>query len=312
MKTNLALGCCALLFIALSFGLRGQGAAAHAQVTTDDDIYYLPPNAWLKVFAAGYNEGLADLIWIKSIVYFSEAPKAHFGRSEKAGRAAQAHDEGAEVNYFLRYIRAVHYLDPWFAAVFSHGGRLALYHEGRISVRSLRASMEILEAGLEKYPNDGELLFALGFLHYYEFQPFAKNDAEKEAMKAQGAELIRRATLATNAPEFATRLALTLSSRHGMTDLVVAHLEAQLAAETNPDIRELLRHELGQAASAAALADAARVDELWQGWKAQMPWAPFDLYALVLGSQSAWERQLDAAEALDADFDAVSDFPGAP
>ena len=309
MKTNLALGCCAHLFVALSFGLRGQVVAAHALVTSDDDIYYLPPIAWLKVFAAGYNEGLADLIWIKSIVYFSEAPKAHFGRSEKAGKVAHTRaDDGTEVNYFLRYIRAVHYLDPWFAAVFSHGGRLALYHEGRISLRSLRASMEILEAGLERYPNDGELLFALGFLHYYEFQPFAKNEAEKEAMKAQGAALIRRATLAPNAPKFATKLALTLSSRHGMTDLVVAHLEAQLAAETNPDIRKLLRHELGQAASAAALADAARVDELWQGWKAQMPWAPFDLYALVLGSQGAWERQLDAADALDAD--AEPDGPG--
>src|SRR5688572_8030137 len=66
-----------------------------------EDIYYLPPADWLRVFSLGYDEALADLIWMRALVYFGQ-------EFEHAGR----------LEYVFEYGDAIAALDPHFLAIY--------------------------------------------------------------------------------------------------------------------------------------------------------------------------------------------------
>src|SRR5262245_31773564 len=74
------------------------------------DSYYLPPPDWLPVLALHYDAALADLIWIRSLLYFGEE-LVHRG----------------EVRYLYQHADAMIALDPKFRAVYHWIAVAALY-----------------------------------------------------------------------------------------------------------------------------------------------------------------------------------------
>ena len=55
-----------------SHALRTHNHAAFRDAQTYEDLYYLPPTDWLRVFSFGWDEAAADLIWMRALVYFGD------------------------------------------------------------------------------------------------------------------------------------------------------------------------------------------------------------------------------------------------
>lgn len=267
------------LALGLAFGaiqLRSLATGIYGNVVDYEDRYYLPPPAWLEAFAVGYNEAAADILWTTTLVYFG-------GKKHWVGRG----NDGSTLDipkHTVNYISLVTHLDPKFEAAYKDGGRLTLYHLGGITKETVQMGIELLETGVKQFPDDGEIAFNLGFLHYYEMEPFLPRDDDdptRRYHKEEGAKLIRLASTMDNAPPYTSILAGTLLRREGMDELVVEHLRAILLKETDPKIRQSLEAQLRRAMGKAAARDIEATKRLQNQWRKDLPHVSFDLFLLL-------------------------------
>ncbi len=266
--------CLGLLLFGAMIPLRASTVSLHDRVVDDVDRYYLPPADWLRVFSLGYNEAAADFVWIKTIVYFGDIALKDWGRGQQT----------PVDNFTMNYMRTAAELDPKFRAIYSRGGVLTLYHRGEITEQSVKLAIEVFELGTKQFPNDGEITFHLGFMHYYEMEPFLprqKNHPTRRHFKERGAYLLSKAALMPNAPQYASVLSSTLLYRLGLNNLVIEHLKALLITETNPDIRRTLAFQLKRELGKAAKRDIELTDRIQAEWRREMPYVPFDLFLIL-------------------------------
>ena len=265
---------CVICLLVLTILLRGLSVSKYAQVFEDDQRYYLPPSNWLRVFSLGYTEASADLIWVKTLVYFGEQAINRF----------TAEPKGDETVFTINYIRTAIDLDPRFRNLYRRGGVLTLHQKGKITKKTIDMAIEVMEKGLEVFPNDGGIAFNLGFIYYYESEwRLSKDDKNLDLYKEKGVRLLRRAALMEGAPRYVWLLASTLLKREGLEDLMIDHLKATLANETEPQIREAMEIQLRQALGKAAERDISMSRRSQAKWRSDMPYIPYDLY-LLLGS----------------------------
>jgi hypothetical protein len=281
----------ALALFVSAAGLRSHAVAILSAVQTDEDRYYLPPPAWLRFFGLGYNEAVADAIWIRTIVYFGGALKHALAARAKD---APARDSGSD--FTVNYVRAVVDVDPRFREAYRDGAGLTLYAGGDVTERNCKMAVEILGKGMDVFPDDGEIAFNLGFIHYYEMARFLPKDPGNPTRKwhqQEGVRLIRRAALMPEAPPYVSALAATLMKRNGMDDLVASHLESMLLKETDPGIRRTLELQLRNALGHAAERAIALTSELQDEWRRTLPFVPFDLFLVIDGQTEPVESVLN-------------------
>lgn len=258
----------AAALITAAIGLRRDAAARFAAVQTDEDRFYLPPPRWLRFFSLGYNEALADLIWIKSILHFGK------GFTMKGGE-----------RFVTDFVASAIELDPHFRNIYVSGAVMTMYQDrGKPSKKTLLMAMDILERGLRVFPNDGDIAFNLGFMHYSDMWghiPTDLTNPETRYHTERGLELIRKSALMPGSPPYAAQYSIQLLSESSRTDLRIEHLQTLLVGETNPEIRaslvERLKEELGDAAER----DIETTNRLQEAWRAEMPYVPYDFYMLI-------------------------------
>ena len=130
LKTSIFLALSATLFI-LSLELRLLAKSRFQAVQTDDDRFYLPPAAWLRFFSCGFNEAMADLIWVKSVLYFGKAVVLKPGE-----------------RFVMRYIESAVGLDPRFRNIYVPGSIFTLYqNSGKVTRKSVDMSMDDWDRG---------------------------------------------------------------------------------------------------------------------------------------------------------------------
>lgn len=266
---KLAAICCLSVLAVL---LQVKSADVHARVISEDDRFYLPAAKWLRVFSLGFNEAAADLVWIKTIVYFGQ--RVGSSSSKIKGRE----------NFTVNYLTTAVELDPRFRRAYTAGSALTLFQNLEVTEKTVNAAMELLERGVRAFPGDGEILFDLGVMHYYEMRPFLPADETHPKTKYHeelGAELIARAALMPGAPPYARLLSSSLLSKEGMNDLIVEHLKTMLLAETNPKIRKTLAAKLTREIGATARRDIAATEKYHALWKQEFPFIDFDLFLII-------------------------------
>ncbi len=284
----------AVLFFAVSIKLQNTTTTIHRIIIADEDRYYLPPAKWLRVFSSGYNELAAHLVWIKTIVYFGK--QIATTENDSNGKLKLSDKAKSESDFTVDYLSTAAKLDPKFRRIYTMGGALTLFQKGQVTLASINSTIELLRLGLNEFPNDGELVFGLGFMHYYEMEPLntkEKNDPKRLFHKQEGTRLIRLASELDGAPPYAGNLASSLMTKQGgFGDLVIEHLKAMLLRETNEKIRRDLvakiRKELGKAAER----DIKITEDLLKEWQKEMHYIPYDLY-LVLRPQILTDEVLD-------------------
>ncbi len=254
----------ALAVGAVASSVREQVRSVRAKMPDDADVLYVPEASYLRPMSLGYREALADLLWVRALIFAG----ASLGETE--------------VGAIQRYADAVSGLAPRFARVYQWGGVTPVYSGGAVTREAVDISIASYRAGLEEFPENHELLYGLGMLlaHQVSSTPGYSED-EIAAAKAEGTRLIRRAA-AFGADPLVRQYAATLVSENAESALARQFLEAELAQAESADYRRMLRKKLRQIGAGASIESVERVREAFMAeHHTQAPYLPDTVYALV-------------------------------
>ncbi len=242
-------------------------AAMHRFLATRtyEDIYYLPPPAWLRVMSLGYHEALADLVWIRVLIYFGD---------ELVHRR--------DVVHVFQYADAVLALDPSFRRIYHWAAMAASYNAGHVTAKDLRRSVAYLEEGARRFPDDGNMAWDLGASILYDLEPNVTDPAEKRRLRKEGvAHMLVAARLGAGPPWLALANATQLQ-KLGETELAAQHLEEMYATVRDPAVKKNIADTLA-ALRSKAFAEAFRHAnrEVEQRRQRDFPYLDSTLYLLV-------------------------------
>ncbi len=268
-KSRMLTGALVLLSGVAATGLLRQRLQEHfAETTRYEDLYYLPPPQWLKALSLGHRAALADLIWIRALLYFGE----------------ELRQEGA-VRHVFRYGEAMVRLDPDFRRVYRWVAMAATYHTGQVSLEMTQRAARFVRRGAERFPDDGRLAWETGALLVYELAPWFEREGHEEAARRareEGASFLATAARLGAGPPWLAMANATLFRRLGKMELAAAHLEEMLALTRDPSERERIAARLNAMRDALDVEARHRfLQQLRDVHRREYPWMPLDLYLLL-------------------------------
>ena len=230
-----------------------------------EDLYYLPSPPWLKVLSLGYDEAMADLVWMRALIYYGEEFK----------------EKGA-VRHVFHYADALLTLDPDFRRAYRWVGMAALYRPQGSDLEEMKRAADYLELGVRRFPDDGELAWDLGATLTYEILPHVEDPAEKEAIRLRGAEHMIAAARLGAGPPWVTLSNLSALTKLGKLEQAARHLEEMYLSVQDPVLREeIRRHLIRLRNESAARATGQALEELRSRWQSEHPELPVELYLLI-------------------------------
>lgn len=229
------------------------------------DISYVPPPAQLRWMSLGYREALADLLWVRALVFSG----ANLGKVDIAATD--------------RYVDAIAGLAPRFARVYTWGGITAVYAgSGQVTRDQVDRAIRIYRRGLQEFPERHDILYPFGMLltHQVGSTP-GYSEQEKAAYREEGIEMIRLAA-AFGADPLVRRYAATLVSEHAGDRLAIQFLESQLAQTEDEKHRRLLRLKLSQLAGQETVEAIERTrTQFFEELKTEAPYVPDSIWAVI-------------------------------
>ena len=188
--------------------------------------FNLPPVSILRASTFGYNELAADLVWVRTINYFTD----QLFRSK-------------EMVHIKKYLDTIIALDSQFKEIYIYGPSMLLSLRGlKYTNREVMSAIEILKQAVEAFPEDWSFPKMLG--SYYLFELKGKDTAEKDSFSRQGAEWIRRAALLGAKEPWLTSLAAKVLSQQGQRELAIRHLQEMYMTTQNDKVRQEIRMRL--------------------------------------------------------------------
>jgi hypothetical protein len=255
----------AIGFAVIADAVHGRVLARQAAAPPELDVLYVPPAQQLVPMAMGYREALADLLWVRALIYSG----ANLGT--------------AEIEATDRYVDAIVGLAPRFRRAYLWGGITAVYGgSAQIDREMVDRAIATYRRGVEVFPESHELLYPLGMLLVTQVPSTPGYSADEIAqMRDEGIECIRRAA-AFGADPLVRQYAATLVSEHADRELAIQFLETQLAHAESEDHRRMLRAKLSQLGGREIAEAAERVRREFDAeHRARMPYLPESLYALL-------------------------------
>jgi hypothetical protein len=190
---------------------------------TLEEVLYISSPKVLKRMSLGYDGLLADVYWTRAVQYFGNR-----------------HHVGAEHYALLApLLEITTALDPHLLAAYQYGSNF-LAPEPPGGAGMPRRAIELEEFGIRNNPNEWQLYYELGFIHYMELKDYAG-----------AADAFARGSKVPNAHPFLKLLAALMAEHAG--DLQTARLMWSTTYET--------AKEKSIRANAAAHLRALQVDE---------------------------------------------------
>jgi tetratricopeptide (TPR) repeat protein len=245
--------------------LRSAAQQQYAATQTYEDFYYLPPKDYLVLGALGYRASLADLIWLKTLVYYGEE-LGHRGN----------------VKHLYQYADAMLALDPEFKKVYRWVASSAIYRTGTVTVADAQAAIRYLERGTRRFPDDGELAWDLGANYTYELAPMLATTQEREAARRKGLDYLEAAVLRGAGPPWLVLQTAGELRALGRNEQAIRHLEEAYAVSSDVHVKEQIELQLTRLRS-ATYAEAFRRsnEELETDRLRDFPYLETTLYLLV-------------------------------
>jgi hypothetical protein len=133
----------AILLLAAALAAAGAHAArvpldARRAEAPFRELLYVPSGKALRVIAFGFDSPLADALWVRGLIYFSDNLRAILHRGDRTAR----------YRYVYRLHDVITDLNPRFAKAYLYGG-LFLLSTGREA--QIRQGIDILEKGVRAY-----------------------------------------------------------------------------------------------------------------------------------------------------------------
>ncbi len=211
------------------------------------ELSYLPKGEHLKVAVLGYDQVVADLLWLKAVQHFS-------GRQQTSE------------NYVWAYhaTDVVTDLDPKFTFAYKAAGTILGVWANRVD-----ESILILKKGITNNPDEWELHFVLGYDYFYEL-----------CDRATAAEYMRQASVLPGAPDYLPRLAARMTVDAGNADTALEFLGRLYAQTQDPQMRESLAQRIKEV---IAERDIRFLEEGVRRYESRYGRKPGSLGALVSG-----------------------------
>jgi hypothetical protein len=230
-----------------------------------EDVYYLPPPKQLVTVSLGYRETLADLIWMKALIYFGE---------ELMHRGGVAHLYG--------YTDAMLTLDPRFKKVYHWVASASIYRTGDVTVSDVRKAIRYLERGARLFPDDGELAWDLGATYSFELAPMLKDPQERAEAKRRGLESLELAALRGAGPPWLVLQTAGQLDNLGKTEQAIRHLEDVYATVSDDNVKQRVVEQIARLRS-SAYAEALKrtTQELERARVAAFPYMDATLFVLM-------------------------------
>ena len=245
-----------------------EARCSHTLLETDDSAYYLPSEQFLIPMSLGYREAAAGIVWARLLVYFGEQ-----------------HEVRGHFEHLEPYLIGVTRLDPYFYRAYTWGSMASIYNGTIIDRAGVEMSIRMLEAGLEYFPDDGDLHYFLGFQFYTELAPLFDDvgaDAEAEAARRRGTDEICTGALLGGGPPYLPLVCANLAARGGMADLARERLVQTYLNTEDERTRQRIVERLEQLTDAeAAFSATRRLREHRLRWRAEMPYAPGAFYVIA-------------------------------
>jgi hypothetical protein len=219
----------ALCLTALPAGLEARRATrVHCTIRRmPTDEATIPSPRAARALALGHREWVADLFFIAGLAYFGESLQ-----------------QRSQQRFLQPYARVTEDIDPGFRRPYVWGSTVSVYTHRMITRRSVELSNEHLLRGLEQFPNDGEMLYALGFNYAFEMLPFVAEGPERRATKRRGALYLQRAAAVGFGPAWLPLTAARMLEDSGDESTAVDLLRDSLLRTEDPTIRARLEQRI--------------------------------------------------------------------
>ena len=248
------------------WSLRGRAMERYLETQTYEDIYYLPPPHWLEVMSLGHRRALADLIWLRSLIYFGD---------EFANKGA--------VKHVFNYGESMLALDPDFRRVYRWVGMAGVYTPTGGSTEFMQRAVDVLRRGTERFPDDGELAWDAGATITYEILPLlAQDDPNRERLRAEGNDYMMAAARLGGGPDWLVLTNASSLRKLGESDRELRHLEEMYTLISDPGVKMQIEIRLSQLRT-QAYAEAFRSvnEEFERRREEEFPYMPSTLYFFV-------------------------------
>ncbi|HET8936444.1 MAG TPA: hypothetical protein VFN67_23530 [Polyangiales bacterium] len=265
-KLKVALACvCLLLAAALTDRVRARAQRHFIDTQTYEDVYYLPPSDSLVVGSLGHREALADLLWMKALVYYGDE---------------LIHRGG--VKHLFNYGDAILALDPDFVRVYRWIASSAIYRTGDVKVEDIQTAIRYLEVAARRFPEDGELAWDLGANYTYELAPQLKDPADRAAARRKGLDYLEAAAMRRAGPPWLVLQTSGELNALGRSEQAIHHLEDAYAIASDPYIKNQIELRLGQLRSQTYAEGLRRTaEELEAARQRDFPYVDATLYLLI-------------------------------
>jgi len=188
----------------------------------------LPDPRILRLVAIGYPEALADLFWLDGLSFFAEA------------RSSQR-----DVDFLRPHLRTITTLDPRFELVYEWAATLVMYGAA-FTRETVATSTQILEEGVQRFPNSWELQFMLACNYLWEYP--AESEEEAAEFRRRGLDAMVRASQLPGAPDWLQSATATLLRRNfrwfeainSARTLLVTGADATIARDARFQLETLL------------------------------------------------------------------------
>jgi tetratricopeptide (TPR) repeat protein len=264
----------ALIAAALCAGHTRLDSQRHfASTQRYQDIYYLPPPEWLKVFSLGYYEAMASLVWMRTLIYFGD-------------EMVQRHPS----KYLYAYADAMLALDPYFVRAYRWVATAGSYRVGTTGKPDVLRAIDYLERAARLFPDDGEIAWDLASFYLYELKPLASSDKEREEANRKGLEHLQVAVLRGAGPPWLVMNAASQLEKMGQREQQIAFLKEAYGQVSSDEVRKQIEDQLGLLQSQSfAEAFAREQAQAEANRKRDYPFLDLDLFLLV-GAKPAFDH----------------------
>ncbi|MES2965239.1 MAG: hypothetical protein V4760_15240 [Bdellovibrionota bacterium] len=217
---------------AIAVSVQGFGEAPRVEPTRS--WLYAPEE--MKYFTLGYNETIADSMWIRLIQDMDTCDQTDVAKTEQVlppaltGLPTEAAEKPKSLcsdGWAYHMIDAITEIAPRFHTVYDIGGTML-----SVLVDDAEGGLKILKKGVERYPEKWMLHFRLGF-HYL----YALHDIEKAAPEFREASRL-------GGPDWLTALSARLYSKAGQLEMGIAVLEQELERAKTDEARAIFSRKL--------------------------------------------------------------------
>lgn len=227
-------------------------------------VEYLPDPGRVKILSLGHQNAMADLFWIRGVLYFA---------NEMHGRLG--------FDWLNEYIKIVIALDPKFIDIYKWGGMASVLRTEKVEWEHVEMANRILEMGAEQFPEDHEMLMSAA--SNCSFYVKDRTPELRVKLDACRKKYFGMAATRPNAPYFAAFMASDLDSDDPRICKLLT--DTYLRQASDPKARKQLQYRLRDSNCSGLNKDQVlKFDEQFRTYKTKIPsfsYLPDDLYTHV-------------------------------